>query len=300
MHERQRLVDSEEKRDLYDPNSPLSERDADLDRVLFNNLVQIVPLVQSFIDGEGRSSFTRQGSMVYTKRPSRKSRLKRECWSIYSCQKEKGSWRKRTSRKMRFDTRKGQKDESVILKEQVEELQMKILEKDELIESSENTKKQMKALEQKLYELKHHASEKDSLLKSTKRQLFDVKFELADKQAALEKIHWEAMTSNKKVEKLQEELDSMQGDISSFTLLLNRLTISDTAEYTDDYDIKPYEFNHLRSIDDWDEMEMQKMEEARKTYIAAVVAGKEKQDEESMATVVNSRLQLESILFKPT
>ncbi|KAG4392519.1 hypothetical protein GLYMA_04G159100v4 [Glycine max] len=225
MHERQRLVDSEEKRDLYDPNSPLSERDADLDRVLFNNLVQIVPLVQSFIDGEGRSSFTRQGSMVYTKRPSRKSRLKR-----------------------RFDTRKGQKDESVILKEQVEELQMKILEKDELIESSENTKKQMKALEQKLYELKHHASEKDSLLKSTKRQLFDVKFELADKQAALEKIHWEAMTSNKKVEKLQEELDSMQGDISSFTLLLNRLTISDTAEYTDDYDIKPYEFNHLRSI----------------------------------------------------
>lgn len=73
-------------------------------------------------------------------------------------------------------------------------------------------------------------------------------FELADKQAALEKIHWEAMTSNKKVEKLQEELDSMQGDISSFTLLLNRLTISDTAEYTDDYDIKPYEFNHLRSI----------------------------------------------------
>ena len=49
MHERQRLVDSEEKRDLYDPNSPLSERDADLDRVLFNHLVQIVSLVQSFI-----------------------------------------------------------------------------------------------------------------------------------------------------------------------------------------------------------------------------------------------------------
>lgn len=57
---------------------------------------------------------------------------------------------------------------------------------------------------------------------------------------------------------------------------------------------------NLIEQDDWDEMEMQKMEEARKTYIAAVVAGKEKQDEESMATVVNSRLQLESILFKPT
>lgn len=43
---------------------------------------------------------------------------------------------------------------------------------------------------------------------------------------------------------------------------------------------------------------MQKMEEARKTYTAAIVAAKEKQDEESIATVVNARLQFQSILFK--
>ena len=49
MHERQRLVDSKEKRDLRHPNSPLFDRDTDLDRVLFNNLVQIIPLVQSSI-----------------------------------------------------------------------------------------------------------------------------------------------------------------------------------------------------------------------------------------------------------
>ncbi|CAJ1975484.1 unnamed protein product [Sphenostylis stenocarpa] len=278
MHERQRL---EEKRDLCDPNSLLSARDThhehetDMDPVLFNDLVQIVPLVQSFIDGEERSSFTRQGSMVYTKRPSRKSLLK-----------------------IRFDMRKGQKDERVILKEKVEELQKKILEKDQLIELGENTKKPMKALEQKLDELKHQASEKDSLLKSTKQQLFDVKIELADKQAAIEKIQWETMTSNKKMEKLHEQLDSMQEDISSFTLLLKGLTIPDPAEQADHYDIKPYEFNHLPSIDDLDEMEMQKMEEARKKYIAAVIAAKEKQDEEYLATVVNERLQLQSILFK--
>ncbi|TKY73273.1 WEB family protein [Spatholobus suberectus] len=193
---------------------------------------------------------------------------------------------------------KDRKMSAVILKEQVEELQMKILEKDKLIESAENTKKQMKALKQKLDELKHQASEKNSLLKSTQQQLFDVKIELADKQAALEKIQWEAITSNKKVDKLQEEIDSMQGDISSFTVLLKGLTISDTAKYTDDYDIKPYDFNHLPSIDDLDEMEMLNMEEARKTYIAAAVATKEKQDEESIATVVNARLQLQSILFK--
>lgn len=71
--------------------------------------------------------------------------------------------------------RKGHKDESVILKEQVKELQMKILEKDKLLESAENRKKQMEALKQKLDELKHRTSEKDSLLKSTQQQFFDVK-----------------------------------------------------------------------------------------------------------------------------
>lgn len=72
---------------------------------------------------------------------------------------------------------------------------------------------------------------------------------LADNQAALEKTHWEAMTSNKKVKKLQEKLDSMQRDISSFTSLLDGLmTKSNTAECTDDYDIKPSEFDHQHSI----------------------------------------------------
>jgi hypothetical protein len=71
---------------------------------------------------------------------------------------------------------------------------------------------------------------------------------LADKQAALEKIHWEMITSNKKVEKLQEELDSVQTDISSFTLLLEGLAKTDTAKYTDDYDTKPYVFNHAPDI----------------------------------------------------
>ncbi|MCI16480.1 WEB family protein chloroplastic-like, partial [Trifolium medium] len=78
--------------------------------------------------------------------------------------------------------------------------------------------------------------------------LFFPQIKLADKQAALEKIHWEMLTSNKKVEKLQEELDSVQTDISTFTLLLEGLAKTDTAKYTDDYDTKPYVFNHVPDI----------------------------------------------------
>ncbi|PNX99485.1 putative TMV-MP30 binding protein 2C, partial [Trifolium pratense] len=189
-------------------------------------------------------------------------------------------------------------EELATLKEKMEELQLKLREKEELLKSAENLRDQMNAASAKLDEMKHQVSEKDGSLKYTQQQLSDAKIKLADKQAALEKIHWELMTSNKKVEKLQEELDSVQTDISSFTLLLEGLAKTDTAKYSDDYDTKPYVFNHAPDIDNMDEVECQKIEEARKAYIAAVVVCKEKRDEESIAAAANTRLQLQSLLFK--
>ena len=43
---------------------------------------------------------------------------------------------------------------------------------------------------------------------------------------------------------------------------------------------------------------MQKMEAARKAYEAAVVAAKERQDEESFAAAASARLHLQSFLMK--
>ena len=45
------------------------------------------------------------------------------------------------------------------------------------------------------------------------------------------------ITSNKKVEKLQEELDSVQADVSTFTLLLESFAKTNTAKYSDDTEI---------------------------------------------------------------
>jgi len=66
-------------------------------------------------------------------------------------------------------------EELGMLKEQVEELQRKLLEKDELLKSAENTRDQMNVFNAKLDELKHQASEKESLLKYTQQQLSDAK-----------------------------------------------------------------------------------------------------------------------------
>ncbi|MED6208977.1 hypothetical protein PIB30_050147 [Stylosanthes scabra] len=342
MYEGQRFVDMQANSDFGDPNSWLSAQDGsssdlvssaaavaaaaaasggggNLDRVLFNDLVEIVPLVQSLIDRKARSSFTRRGSIIYTKMPTRETLSKkatdlrgRNVTQSIPVKKKKDQGEKEQGKNgsnnsdsdsfsgfpSRALTLEKDSEELVILKEQVEELQRKLQEKDDLLRSAENSREQLNAFNANLDELKRQASEKDSLLKYTQQQLSDAKIKLADKQAALEKIQWEATTTNKRVEKLQEELDSVQGDISSFTLFLEGLTKTDTADYIDDYDTKPCDLNYHSSIDDLDEVELQKMEEARKAYIAALAIAKEKRDEESVAAAANARLHLQSFVFK--
>lgn len=67
------------------------------------------------------------------------------------------------------------REEIEVLRTQVEDLQMKLSEKDELLKSAEISKNQMNSIHAKLDELKHQAMEKDSLIKSTQQQLSDTK-----------------------------------------------------------------------------------------------------------------------------
>lgn len=338
MFDQQHFLDSQESSSFGDPKSWLSGEDnsspthhlrthsslsatttgaapGNVDRALFNDLVQIVPLVQSLIDRKASSSFTRRSSMVYTKTPSRASLTKKiidpkgrnAAQSIPTKKRRNHGDKDRSSNNQDggadlsiFSTRSlaAEKDMEE-LREQVDDLQRQLFEKDDLLKSAEVSKNQITAAHAKLDELMRQTAEKDSLIRSTQLQLSDVKIKLADKQAALEKIQWEAMTSNKKVEKLQEDLDSMQGDISSFMLLFEDLSKNDcTNKYAEEYDIEPYHIGRVPYIDDMDEEEMERMEEAREAYIAAVSAAKEKQDEESIAVAERARLHLQSFVFR--
>lgn len=46
---------------------------------------------------------------------------------------------------------------------------------------------------------------------------------LAEKQATLEKLEWEVSASNCKIEELEESMDSMEFEISSFMKLFEKL-----------------------------------------------------------------------------
>lgn len=70
-------------------------------------------------------------------------------------------------------------EELVTLREQVEDLQRKLLEKDELLKSAEISKNQINVVHTELDELKHQATEKDSLIKSTQLQLYDTKVHIS-------------------------------------------------------------------------------------------------------------------------
>ncbi|KAL4282655.1 hypothetical protein GQ457_16G031410 [Hibiscus cannabinus] len=286
-----------------------------VDSELYKDLVEMIPLVQSLIERKPNSSFTRRGSVVYTKTPSRES-LSRKVSDVKGrntalsipVKKKKDRADKNGGNDQNGDSlsifssrdliAEKENEELIVLREQVEDLQKRLLEKEELLKSAEISKNQINDVQAELDQLNRRAAEKDSLIKSIQLQLSDAKIKLADKQAALEKTQWEAMTSKQKLEKLQNDIDSMQGEFSSFMLLLNGLKKNNGTACAEDYDVAPYHFEHLPCIDDVDDKEMPKVEEVRLAYIAALDAAKEKQDEESLAAAASARLYLQSVLFK--
>ncbi|KAH1089089.1 hypothetical protein J1N35_016346 [Gossypium stocksii] len=289
----------------------------DVDRVLYKDLVEMIPLVQSlivifpsfFTERKANSSFTRRGSMIYTKTPSRES-LSRKTTDVKGrntglaipVKKKKDQVDKNGDSLPIFSSRdliaEKENEELIALRGQVEDLQKKLLEKEDLLKSAEISKNHINDVQAELEQLNRHAAEKDSLIKSIQLQLSDAKIKLADKQAALEKTQWEAMTSKQKLEKLQNDIDSMQREFSSFMLLLNGLTKKNRTAYAEDYDVAPYHSDHFPHLDNVDDKEILKMEEARQAYVAALDAAKEKQDEESLAAAASARLHLQSFLFK--
>ncbi|XP_077237583.1 movement protein binding protein 2C isoform X2 [Tasmannia lanceolata] len=294
-----------------------------VDRVLYKNLVEMVPLVESLMDRRAKTSFTRRASLIYTPTPSRESYPKkivdpkgRKTAQTIPSKKPRDHVENDPSKNIIRDNRDSwaddysifssramaaekDRDDLVVLQEQVEDLQKKLTEKEENLKSIENSMNQMNSLHVEFNELKRQVAEKDSLIRSAHLQLSDAKIKLADKQAALEKLQWEAMQSNRKAEKLQEDLDSLQGEVSTFMQVFDELARTDLAVYTEEDNTHPYHLDELPYMEAVDEIEMQKMEEARKAYVSAVAAAKENPSEESLAMAAEARFRLQAFVLGP-
>ncbi|KAL5723317.1 hypothetical protein ACHQM5_006730 [Ranunculus cassubicifolius] len=283
------------------------------DKGLYKDLVEMLPLVESLMGRKANTSFTRRASLVCTKTPAitkkvGEYKIKRECHSNPAKKRgelDTGLIRKKVSTRDysivrgKKSLKEKQKEPLLLKQEEVENLQIKLTEKDELLRSAESSLSQMTSLQVTLDELRSLAEEKDTLIKSVHVQLSDAKINLADKQAALEKLQWEASMSSRKAEQLQQDLEAMEGEMSTFMSVLGQLATSDSSVGSVDYDATPYGFDHVSYIDDMSETEMQQLEDAKEEYVAALAHAKETQNEESLEIARQARLILQSLLIKP-
>ncbi|XP_039141914.1 protein MICROTUBULE BINDING PROTEIN 2C-like, partial [Dioscorea cayenensis subsp. rotundata] len=179
------------------------------------------------------------------------------------------------------------REDVTMLWEQLDDLERKILEKDQALKSAEDSLNQMKVANMQLEELKRQITEKDSLIKSSSSQLSNAQIKLAEKQAALEKLELEAKASNAKVEELQADLDSCFEELSKCD------SDADPDDVTTFHQVD--RLPHMDDLDlDLDEDTIEKIEEARLAYAAALAAAKEDPGEESLISLAEARIKLQA------
>lgn len=202
-----------------------------------------------------------------------------------------------SSRALAAENVRKEREELTMLRGQVNELHKKLSEKDGELKSAENSINQMNEAYATLDELRRQDAEKDSLIRSINSQLYNAKIMLADKQAALEKLNWEARMSNRKVEELQGNVVSMDLEIAAFMQLFEKLSKNDSAAYPNDGSAVSFDFEPLPPPDNIDEFQMENMEEARAAYVAAVAAAKENPTDDSIAAAAEARSRLRAFVL---
>jgi len=288
---------------------PAGEGGGNVDRVLFKNLVEMVPLVESLMDRRANPSYSRRASLVYTPAPAKKaSDLK----SVKSPQSVSAKKRRDLvdAAKMSTSDSNGEngsvaplslsgaenkpKDEVAMLREQIEDLQKKLLEKEEALRCAQSSVNEMNAAYATIDELRRQVAEKEALIRSTNSQLHDAKIMLADKQASLEKLEWEVQMSNKKVEDLQGDMFNMEFEISSLMALFEKISENVSGDCYDGSMPSSYELEALQTTTEIDKIEVDKIEQERITYAEALAAARENPNEErlNLAAEARSRLQV--------
>lgn len=285
-----------------------------VDRVLFKDLVEMVPLVESLMDRRTNPSYSRRASLVYTPAPAKKGGDLKSAKTPQTVSAKKRRDPGDTGNKSTPDsngengsvapmTQSGgenkpkDRDEIGLLREQVDELQKQLVEKEDALRSAESTVSKMNAVYSTVDGLKRQVAEKEALIKYANSQLQNAKIMLADKQASLEKLEWEVKTSNKKVEDLQGDVSSMEFEISSFVTLFEKIS-ENVSDDCHDGSIPSYDLEALQSVSEIDKIEVDKIEQERVTYAEALAAARANPNEEHLSSVAEARSRLQVLVVQ--
>ncbi|KMZ66032.1 hypothetical protein ZOSMA_2G00430 [Zostera marina] len=261
-----------------------------VDRGLYDDLVEIVPLIETLMDQRGNSAYKRSARMISTPNPTQQKKVpvKKQNGSrivkdrITANSHSSGNSDDFSMLSSKKSSAQKDREEVSVLREQLDELQKKLLEKEDSFKSSQVT----------VDELKHQVCEKDEQLKSLHSELNTTKIKLADKQAAVESLDWQTREANNKVEKLQAETDSKNFEISAFMKFFQELMKNTTSTAPLVEETVFDTFDHLPNIDVDDDA----IEETRLAYEAALAFAIENPCDEALIAAFHARTKLQSLV----
>ncbi|KAJ4792835.1 TMV-MP30 binding protein 2C [Rhynchospora pubera] len=277
---------------------------ANVDRQLYKNLVEMLPLVESLMDRRVNSAYSRRAPMVYTPAPPKPKKADSKGEKAPLNDSEKQRVLTESTEKVEQDSTsngnenvKKYEEEIVKLREQIENLQQKLLEKDEALRTAQSSVDEMSSIYVTLNNLRHVVGEKDALIQSTNSQLNNAKMLLAEKQAALEKLEWEVRASNSKIDELEECMGLMEFEISSLMKLFEKLC-EDSSACTEDFTIPSHRADaDLHGMENGDEMKTERMNQEMRAYMAALAAARENPSDEFLVAVAEARTRLHAVAY---
>ncbi|KAJ7567925.1 hypothetical protein O6H91_01G012300 [Diphasiastrum complanatum] len=167
----------------------------------------------------------------------------------------------------------------------------------------------------KILQLQDELRRKDRVSDSEKYQLSQKQLEVAELQSILEKVHIDVVRKNEDTAAMEKEMEKLHRQVTTLSSRLDILDIVDAQKevlYSKKQDqnsgttFSQHDFNDLKKdimetegswfSEDYNNLS-EKLETARRMYLAAILAAREKPGEESIALVAELRLQLQGFLL---
>ncbi|EFJ26557.1 hypothetical protein SELMODRAFT_412875 [Selaginella moellendorffii] len=221
-----------------------------IDKTIYQNLVEMIPLMESFMEQKGRRGFTRHASMVYTPAPPRDaSSVKKVSDSPLKSKKNKQQpakvdskdeisaiWDEQENILRRVDQdesgveytesqnliEKLNREELVQLQAQIDLLKKQVWEKDSMLETVRSFEAAEAAREEELVELKKKMDEVQKSLRDRERfaqavqsQLTEKHKDLVNMEAMVARMQREVMQKNDAAARMREELSHLQVQFSA-------------------------------------------------------------------------------------
>lgn len=322
--------------DQFRDSKPAIGSDGSVDELLYHNLVEMIPLVESFMDQPTAKSFPRHASLVYTPTPSR------DTWPFKKAVEH--STMGKTGRGLPVLGKPGELKDSLLwdnadnmlhndhniyaeeipmlpfptnhranraatttveiiqLRSKVEQLEQKLHEKECQLQAAEkNAQKIHFQLNAKAERLQNQVQQKDQAIQKIQIQLFEKQLEVVSLQSLLRKAEVNMQASSMKASSLEEELNGLQCQVGSLLFLVQSHSSSSENDPAIEEAVcdMPLMVVDEMALSQPQELEEEHMDMARRKYLAALIAARENPSEEMLSLVAVLRTQLQELVMCP-